>query len=573
MHLRYLIKPFAAVAVLATVLTLATSPATAQDPRVFVFTNTEADDSDWDLRVTVESFGGCGEAQGRGGSMSDWLEPGEEWGAVLDLDCSYTITAVARNQRTEAGKICDGLVGWGSPTPTEDRLRTRDFNEGDDADVSMLRDPNGSCDAALVVTFTMDPDDVAEDLPGYAGDPALERRAERTVEVAEFDVRVGPDPSTKSRRGCNQVHTFTLSGGFDGEVEQALPGIPVGGDCTFVVTIEDLPAPFELVDSDGIRFRTGGVGTDGFLTIDLSNMVKLPYARIAIIQDVTNSNNQGYAAYKVTRSCAGIDALPPVILGGGGPGVFTLPGGKVVASLTEGRFTVHSPNFANFGAGANYLAVARSVTSNVIEGCAVTVSIQYLPNTCTVSPAASQALTWSRSRPFVHYDFEFDIDCGGYAGSPAVDVGLPPPPPGSSVSTGSAAAELDAVSDSADMRIVARRLGNGKIEFGLEQRQNDDSWGGRRLPRARLFSPIVAAGRWLVSSPITVSVAPTADSFAGEVQVRIIARRLQDGRVEFGLQERDNGSWSDRMLPTRRYFPQTAVTNRWLASSTLTLDG
>ena len=508
MHLRYLIKPLAAVAVLATVLTLVASPVTAQDPKVFVFTNTEADGSDWELRVTVESFGGCGDAQGRSGGTSEWLEPGDEWGTVLDLDCSYTITAVARDQRGQPGKICDGLVGWGSATPMEDELRTRDYNENDPADVSMLRDPAGSCDAALVATFTMDPDDVADDLPGYSGDPSLEKRAERAVEVAEFAVRVGPHSSTKSRRGCNQVHTFTLSGGIDGEVEQTLPGIPVGGDCTFVVTIEDLPAPFELVDTDGMRFKTGGVGSDGLLTIDLSDMVKLPYGRIAIIQDVTNSNNQGYAAYKVTRSCAGIDALPPVIVGGGGPGVFTLPGGLVVSSLSEGRFTVHSPNFANFGPGANYLAVAKSVRSKVIEGCAVTVTIEHLPNSCTVSPAVTQALTWRSSRPFAHYDFEFDIDCGGHVGTPAIDADLPPPPPGSSVSTGSAAVELDAVSDSADVRIVARRLGDGRIEFGLEQRQNDDSWGGRTLPRARLFPPTVTVDTWLVSTPITVSVAP-----------------------------------------------------------------
>jgi hypothetical protein len=166
------------------------------------------------------------------------------------------------------------------------------------------------------------------------------------------------------------------------------------------------------------------------MDIDLSKLVQLPWARIAIIQDVTGSNNQGHVGYKIARSCAGVDALPPDIVGGGGPGVFTLPGGQVVATLTEGRFTVHSANFANFGAGANYLAVARSVRSTVIDGCAVSVSVQNVPRNCTVGPTATQSLTWRTATQFDHFDFEFDIDCDGQPGSPAIDSGLPPAPPG-----------------------------------------------------------------------------------------------------------------------------------------------
>ena len=86
-------------------------------------------------------------------------------------------------------------------------------------------------------------------------------------------------------------------------------------------------------------------------------------------------------------------------------------------------------------------------------------------------------------------------------------------------------------------------------------------------------SPATAAvGSWLVSSPVTVSVAASTDSLAAEVDVRIVASRRSDGRVEFGLQERDIGSWGDRELPTHRFFLLTATENRWLASSTITLD-
>ena len=77
-QLRYLIRALVAVAVLATAVTVAASSVTAQEPKVFTFTNTEADDgtSDWEVRVSVDSFGGCGEAQGRGDDESGWLEAG-----------------------------------------------------------------------------------------------------------------------------------------------------------------------------------------------------------------------------------------------------------------------------------------------------------------------------------------------------------------------------------------------------------------------------------------------------------------------------------------------------------------
>ena len=576
-QLQFLIRPLVVVAVLATAVSLAASTATAQDIRVFRFTNTEADDSDWEVRVSVEAFGGCGEAAGRGSATSGWLPPGDEWGRVFDLNCSYAITAVARDDSgTNRGKICDALVGWGTETPAEDELRSRDAERGSETDVSVRHEIDGGCDAGLTVTFILDPEDVIDFLPTNSRDPALEARAERAVEAADFDVRVTPDDDTKRRRGCNQLHRFTMSGGDDGEYELGFAGISTTTDCTFIVTIEDAPAPFEVIDADGIKFRTGEAGSDGLLDVDISGMVKLPWGRIAIIQDVTRSNNQGHVGYKVARSCAGIDALPPAIAGGAGYGVFTLPGGQVVVSLWEGRFTVHSPNFANFGAGANYLAVARSVTSNVIEGCEVSVTIQYVPDGCTVSPQRTQTLTWRRGNPFSHYDFEFAIDCsgGGRVGAPVVDTDLPPPPPGSTEQTTEGSpALLDAVSDSADVRIIARRLNNGRIEFGLEQRQSDDTWGGRQLPTARLFPATARVDSWLVSSPIAVRIAATADSFAGDTTVRVVARRLQDGRVEFGLQQREDGSWDDRMRPARRIFPLTATTNRWLASSALTLDG
>ena len=116
--------------------------------------------------------------------------------------------------------------------------------------------------------------------------------------------------------------------------------------------------------------------------------------------------------------------------------------------------------------------------------------------------------------------------------------------------------------DNGEVRIVARKLADGRIEFGLQPRAADGAWSDRQLPRVRFFPTTAGIGRWLASSPLTLP--------AGEV--RIVARKLADGRIEFGLQPRSaDGAWSDRQLPRVRFFPTTAGIGRWLASSPLTL--
>ena len=118
----------------------------------------------------------------------------------------------------------------------------------------------------------------------------------------------------------------------------------------------------------------------------------------------------------------------------------------------------------------------------------------------------------------------------------------------------------DAQANSNAVRIVARKLADGRIEFGLQQRSADNSWSDRLLPSRRFFPTTATAGRWLVSSPLTLGA-------------RIVARKLADGRIEFGLQQRSaDNSWSDRLLPSRRFFPTTATVGRWLVSSTLSLE-
>ena len=111
-----------------------------------------------------------------------------------------------------------------------------------------------------------------------------------------------------------------------------------------------------------------------------------------------------------------------------------------------------------------------------------------------------------------------------------------------------------AQSDEQVGRIVARRLDDGRTEFGWQP-----SGGARVLPRARYFPAGAAIGRWLNSSPVEVE---------GVAIGRINARMLADGRIEFGFTPTDG----ERILPPSRYFPVDARVGRWLRSTEITIS-
>ena len=56
------------------------------------------------------------------------------------------------------------------------------------------------------------------------------------------------------------------------------------------------------------------------------------------------------------------------------------------------------------------------------------------------------------------------------------------------------------------MRITAQRLADDRIEFALQEREADGAWGARLLTRARFFPATATVGRWLLSTPLTVSL-------------------------------------------------------------------
>ena len=82
--------------------------------------------------------------------------------------------------------------------------------------------------------------------------------------------------------------------------------------------------------------------------------------------------------------------------------------------------------------------------------------------------------------------------------------------------------------------------------------------------------PVMAALLVLAMLGVRGAAAQGVD---GEVEVRVAAQRLADGRTEFALQERESdGSWAERRLPRARFFPANADVGRWLSSSPLTVE-
>lgn len=80
---------------------------------------------------------------------------------------------------------------------------------------------------------------------------------------------------------------------------------------------------------------------------------------------------------------------------------------------------------------------------------------------------------------------------------------------------------------------------------------------------------IVALIVALVSALMTVVVVGQGSD--GGVEVRVNAKRLDDGRTEFAVQQREGSSWSDRIAPRGRFLPAEPPVGRWLNSTPVTV--
>ena len=76
---------------------------------------------------------------------------------------------------------------------------------------------------------------------------------------------------------------------------------------------------------------------------------------------------------------------------------------------------------------------------------------------------------------------------------------------------------------------------------------------------------LLVVGAMVGAAALAVAQAVTS----GETEVRITAQRLDDGRTEFGLQQRVDGEWGERQLPSSRFFPARVTPGRWLNSTPL----
>ncbi len=62
------------------------------------------------------------------------------------------------------------------------------------------------------------------------------------------------------------------------------------------------------------------------------------------------------------------------------------------------------------------------------------------------------------------------------------------------------------------------------------------------------------------------------NSSGNELEVRVLAKRLDDGRVEVGVQQREGDGWGERLLPAARFLAADAEANVWRNSSPVAVD-
>ena len=62
-----------------------------------------------------------------------------------------------------------------------------------------------------------------------------------------------------------------------------------------------------------------------------------------------------------------------------------------------------------------------------------------------------------------------------------------------------------------------------------------------------------------------------ADSHDADGDIRVVARAVEDGRVEVGLQGRSDDGWGERQLPSARFLAADAEPGAWRASSPLSV--
>ena len=119
-----------------------------------------------------------------------------------------------------------------------------------------------------------------------------------------------------------------------------------------------------------------------------------------------------------------------------------------------------------------------------------------------------------------------------------------------------------------EARILAQRHDDGDVEFVVQFRAAGEPWSESATPLQRFLPPGAPVDVWFAGSALTVTANPDDPSARAAVLVRVVVQRLTDDRIEFALQQSDDGeTWGERILPARRFFTPDAEVGRWLASS------
>lgn len=66
-----------------------------------------------------------------------------------------------------------------------------------------------------------------------------------------------------------------------------------------------------------------------------------------------------------------------------------------------------------------------------------------------------------------------------------------------------------------EVRLSVERLADGRVELGLQHREDDGSWSQTRKPRHRFLAPDAVIGKPLYSDPLTLRIPDRVDEAAG----------------------------------------------------------
>ena len=439
--LRHFTATIAVLSLLVAVPALVTAPVAAQDDdddepyhptEVFIFanamTNPDNDndgepDTRWQVRVTVTALGNCVPNRGARFYDSFWLDAGEEVAASLaPTACVFRIAARARMDSLPDCEF-SAQIAWaddnGNAVGTyRDGSVLTAGRPDDETRLLVQRNADRGCSRPHRTYFVLDGESVVEELPGASTEADLLARARRAAAVAEYAVIV---ESETRATGCDFVTNFTVEG--DRTRSEQMLGA-TGDSCPTRASIGGAPAHVRVSEGGYVEF-------DAFLPnilVDLTSLVSVEAARIAIVQHVRGSRNRGEVTYSIARSCGGVPVESP-------------PAQATSSRLFDGRFTVHSPDIPQFGPVGIYPAVATAPDSFTVVGCAVTVTVSDVPAGCGVDGGTIQTLAWSAANPFAHFDFEFAINCGD-ATTAARPSGTQPPPPAEDMISGEDAAAV-----------------------------------------------------------------------------------------------------------------------------------